>query len=426
MSVVEGILRQDPARVYDRMDFATRDSYRHAVERLSRRSRLAEAEIARQAVELAAAGSIQRHRSPGQARRPLPDREGSPPARAAGRRPPVARRSTGPADFLSGAGAAGLRHVRGRRRDVGPNGRLERVDAGGGRALALVCASHHGRGIDQLGSDAAGAAPSVAQAWISPSASRRTPAPWSWYRRLSLMPADVEELGEALEVRFLANRDDRLHFALLTDCGTRTGEHLPERCRDRGPGARPYRGAQRPVSPRRQRPVLPVPSSPSLESSGAGVDGPRAETGQARRPERTDPPRRRRSLLAHRGANRAAARRALRHHAGHGIPSFPAIRPASAPARWRTRSTGRVSSGNGADLQGYGILQPRVGVSLPGDQPLPLCRDCSAATPGSIPTPGCLRCVSGPVRGGLLYRKGHLRRRRVRAGAGRGCRRTGC
>ena len=30
-------------------------------------------------------------------------------------------------------------------------------------------------------------------------------------------PGNVEELVEALEVRFLANRDENLHFGLLTD-----------------------------------------------------------------------------------------------------------------------------------------------------------------------------------------------------------------
>ena len=33
---------------------------------------------------------------------------------------------------------------------------------------------------------------------------------------------NIEELIEALEVRFLANRDENLHFGLLTDFGTPT------------------------------------------------------------------------------------------------------------------------------------------------------------------------------------------------------------
>lgn len=38
MSVVEQTLRLDPAGTYGLMDFATRDSYRHAIERIAKRS----------------------------------------------------------------------------------------------------------------------------------------------------------------------------------------------------------------------------------------------------------------------------------------------------------------------------------------------------------------------------------------------------
>src|SRR5208337_2532019 len=39
---------------------------------------------------------------------------------------------------------------------------------------------------------------------------------------------NVEDLIEALEVRFLANRDDNLHFGLLTDFKDAVEETLPE------------------------------------------------------------------------------------------------------------------------------------------------------------------------------------------------------
>ena len=39
---------------------------------------------------------------------------------------------------------------------------------------------------------------------------------------------NVEDLVEALEVRFLANRDDNLHFGLLTDFRDAREETLPE------------------------------------------------------------------------------------------------------------------------------------------------------------------------------------------------------
>ncbi|MEN6430881.1 MAG: glucoamylase family protein, partial [Coriobacteriales bacterium] len=52
-SLVEQILREDPAGVYSRMDFVSRDRYRHAVEMLARRSPRTEIEIAEAAVSLA-------------------------------------------------------------------------------------------------------------------------------------------------------------------------------------------------------------------------------------------------------------------------------------------------------------------------------------------------------------------------------------
>ncbi|HEX6861458.1 MAG TPA: hypothetical protein VF414_01510, partial [Thermoanaerobaculia bacterium] len=53
VSRVEQELRRDPAGVYARMDFATRDLYRKEVERLARGSRATEEEVARAAVLLA-------------------------------------------------------------------------------------------------------------------------------------------------------------------------------------------------------------------------------------------------------------------------------------------------------------------------------------------------------------------------------------
>jgi len=54
LSRVERTLRQDPAGIYTRMDFATRDRYRRAVEDLHRGSGLSEDQVARRAVEMAA------------------------------------------------------------------------------------------------------------------------------------------------------------------------------------------------------------------------------------------------------------------------------------------------------------------------------------------------------------------------------------
>ncbi|MEB0138512.1 MULTISPECIES: GH36-type glycosyl hydrolase domain-containing protein [unclassified Undibacterium] len=53
MSAVESILRQDPAQVYKHMDFATRDRYRHVIEKIAKNSRFAETDVANNAIQLA-------------------------------------------------------------------------------------------------------------------------------------------------------------------------------------------------------------------------------------------------------------------------------------------------------------------------------------------------------------------------------------
>ena len=53
LSLVEATLRSDPAGVYPAMDFATRDSYRHSVETLARHSELSEGSVAELVVKLA-------------------------------------------------------------------------------------------------------------------------------------------------------------------------------------------------------------------------------------------------------------------------------------------------------------------------------------------------------------------------------------
>ena len=52
-SAVDRVLGADPAGIYPRMDFATRDAYRHAVEEYARRSGRGEVEVAQAALDLA-------------------------------------------------------------------------------------------------------------------------------------------------------------------------------------------------------------------------------------------------------------------------------------------------------------------------------------------------------------------------------------
>ena len=235
MSVVEQVLKRDPADVYGRMDFATRDRYRHVVERLAKQSRLAEAEVARHAIQLAGdAAAARGHRQPRGARRLLPDRRRPAAARAVGagaaRRPGdwlrrACRRFAlplyvGAITILTTALGAGL---------------AAQALAGGLRgwwlglfgALALLCASHLAVALVN---------------WLTTLLVPPHPLPRldlsegipPELRTLVAVPTmltgetEIESLVEALEVRYLANQDDHLHFALLTDLRDADAETMPE------------------------------------------------------------------------------------------------------------------------------------------------------------------------------------------------------
>jgi cyclic beta-1,2-glucan synthetase len=53
MSAVEQVLQEDPAGIYKKMDFNTRDQYRHIVEEVAKKSRFSEKEVALEAIKLA-------------------------------------------------------------------------------------------------------------------------------------------------------------------------------------------------------------------------------------------------------------------------------------------------------------------------------------------------------------------------------------
>ncbi|MEX2283856.1 MAG: glucoamylase family protein [Gemmatimonadota bacterium] len=62
-SVMDAVLRTDPAAFYKRMTFATRDHYRHVVERIAKRKRLTETEVAAHAIRLASRPEMRDHRA---------------------------------------------------------------------------------------------------------------------------------------------------------------------------------------------------------------------------------------------------------------------------------------------------------------------------------------------------------------------------
>jgi cyclic beta-1,2-glucan synthetase len=234
MSVVEQTLREDPGDVYDKMDFATRDRYRHVVEKIAKKSPHAENEVARQAIRLA--------------------RECA--ARNAGD-----DRAAHVGFYLVDEGLAQLQNaatVRTSAADALRNiGRRYPLSLYGGTILLLTAiftgslaakafaGGLHGWTLGLVGLLLLLCTSQLAIAlvnWLVTLLTTPRPLPRmdfsqgipSELRTLVVVPtilADVravEALSEALEVRFLGNRNDHLHFGLLTDFSDAPEETLPE------------------------------------------------------------------------------------------------------------------------------------------------------------------------------------------------------
>jgi cyclic beta-1,2-glucan synthetase len=233
ISVVEATLRQDPRAVYRDMEFSTRDSYRHAVERIAGRGCLSEADVAAKAIELARASDAAQGTDErashvgfyliGGGLREL-ERAAcvvvSPIAAARN----FARRFS-LIVYLGGIAALTALFTAGVATGTHPM-----FDNGAIEPLLVIAAL-------LMGSQLA----TIIVNWlttllVAPRALPRMDysagiAPQA--RTLVVVPTmltsigNVEELIEALEVRFLANRDARLHFGLLTDFPDAREESLP-------------------------------------------------------------------------------------------------------------------------------------------------------------------------------------------------------
>ena len=213
-----------PAGVYASMDFATRDRYRHVVEAIAKRSPISEEEVARAAVELAGA-ALAKHEGRARARRLLPDRRGS--AAASRARVRLRRRSVAAARCTFGVGMrcrSTPARSRSSRRCLTAILSLEaRTSAASsaGRSRGSRSSVPSRRASSRvapraLGGDAAGAPAHPAAARLLGGHSGGAPD-----GRRGADPAHRCRRGrrllEALEVRFLANRDANLAFALLSD-----------------------------------------------------------------------------------------------------------------------------------------------------------------------------------------------------------------
>ena len=217
------MLRQDPAAVYGAMEFATRDSYRHAVERIAREGHLTELEVAATAIELARAASAG-------------DAPGDPATHVGyhliDKGLPELERAVGVEDSIGGA----LRRI-GSRYPLPLY--LGSIAAITGLTTAGLAASAHGTGAGRemmalvvvLSLLATSQFAVTVVNWLATLLVTPRPLPRMDFtagiaakaRTLVVVPTmltslrNVEDLVEALEVRFLANRDAHLHFGLLTD-----------------------------------------------------------------------------------------------------------------------------------------------------------------------------------------------------------------
>jgi cyclic beta-1,2-glucan synthetase len=234
VSVVERTLREDPADVYGKMDFATRDRYRHVVEDLAKRGRLSEGQVARTAIGLARE-SADTHGGGGRAAHVgfylidggLPQLE----------RTVAVRRSCWGALASTGARHPLLLYLGtiAAMTAILSGTLLLKAHAGGARgwmlaligSLSVVCASHLAVALVNW------LATFLATPHLLPRMDFSQGIPPE-SRTLVVIPTmltsaqELEDLAEGLEVRFLANRDANLHFALLTDLRDARAETMPE------------------------------------------------------------------------------------------------------------------------------------------------------------------------------------------------------
>ena len=235
MSVVEQTLREDPGGVYGKMDFATRDRYRHVVE-----------QIAKEQPAIRRRGGAQS--------RP------NWPARAQPRKA-VTDRAAHVGFYLIDQGLPQLERTAQVR--LSPARALRRMSRRVPLFLYLgtillmtaiftggLLAEAHARGypgwlLALIGTLSLLCASQLAVAlvnWVATLLVTPRPLPRMDFsggippesRALVVIPTllmsaqNIEDLAEALEVRFLANRDENLHFGLLTDFRDAPEETLPE------------------------------------------------------------------------------------------------------------------------------------------------------------------------------------------------------
>ena len=375
MSSVEQVLREDPAGVYRMMDFATRDHYRHVVEKIAKISLLAESEVAVEAIRLAdEAAKNDRNGRAAHVGFYLIDKGLPQLERTAGVRPSTS-------GYLQRIGHAFPSPLY-----VGLIALITVIITGSllGKAytegapdwlLALIGILSM-LGASQLAIDLVNW---LATLLVTPQQlprmdfSKGIPQE---SRTLAVIPTmlisaqNIEDLIEALEVRFLANRDKNLHFSLLTDFQDATEETLPEdepllllaqqRIEELN---KKYRNVQGETfflfhRPRRWNPQ---------EQIWMGYErkrGKLADLNSLLRSGAQGIPKDRFSLIVGNTEILTSVKYVITLDTDTQLPRDSARQFAGAMAHPLNRA--HYDEGRQRVVAGYGILQPRVGVSLPG------------------------------------------------------------
>jgi hypothetical protein len=354
--------------------------------------------------------------------RPLPG--GRRPARTGGQ-PAAARRQAPGARDRAIAGASGLHRLRCRDR-----GRVHLGDArprpagaglgrpGAGRRPVRARLQRAGGRPGQLVRDLGGAADGPAAAGLHPRHSLGNAHPGRGaddarqrrrHRRAGRKP------GGALPGQ--PRRQPALRPA-HRPAGCRRGHHSRRRRagRRRPPG---HRAAEPPLRARRRRPLLPVPPAAPVQCQRGRVDGPRAQARQTRRAQRLPARRRPQRLCRNRRRHPGAGQHPLRDHPGHRHPA--AARRCPRAGRHPGPPAQPRAAGSAAAHRHRRLRHPAAARGHQHERPAALALRCPVrqrAGHRSVHAGG-VRRLSRPVRGRLVRRQGHLRRRRLRGDAGR-------
>ncbi len=234
MSVVEKVLKEDPGDVYSRMDFVTRDRYRHVVEKIAKNSPIFERDVAQKAVDLARTALSDKSGDERMTHvgyylidKGLPELERSAQMRLS--LAESAKKVLGRVPLLLYLGSILLIT------SLTAGYLLYRIHAEGFQGFVLLPIAV----ILLLAASCLGVALTN---WLVTVITHPQPLPRMDFAleippessTLVIIPTmlnsvqSVEDLIEALEIRFLANRKDNLHFGLLTDFRDAASEKMPE------------------------------------------------------------------------------------------------------------------------------------------------------------------------------------------------------